>query len=205
MVSYQILPLGQTNPCISTGLRAALLALCWLWARSKLSQGSFMWQQRWTVAPTNGSSLKGRDYFPQQSLNDTENFILVLEGQKLQDVKQREQVQQPTNERRLRDQGRHSFLGDPAAFLCLWNSYQWDWARLLNGVRGSAEDNGCTLEQEDQTRYKKELSPCEDRQAVVQTAQRGCAMLLLGGFQDPAGSRFEQADLALLLILLWTG
>lgn len=62
---------------------------------------------------------------------------------------------------------------------------------------GSAEDNRCTLEQEGQTRCKKELSPCEDRQAVVRTAQRGCAILVLGSFQDPAGSRPEQPDLAL--------
>lgn len=148
---------------------------------------------------------QGKGLFPSAVIKRHRKLHSCTGGPKITDVKQPEQVQQPTNEGRLRDQGRHSFLGDPAASLCLWNGYQWEGARLLNGVCGSAKDNGCTLEQEGQTRYKKELSPCEDRQAMVQTAQRGCAILLLGGFQDPAGSRFEQADLALLLILLWTG
>lgn len=49
------------------------------------------------------------------------------------------------------------------------------------------------------TGYKEQLFPPEDGQAVEQAAWRGCAVFILGGFQDLAGSTWAdlRADPAL--------
>lgn len=57
-------------------------------------------------------------------------------------------------------------------------------------------ESGYKLKGEVQTVYKEKLSPHEDSQAVGQVAQRGCAVPIPAGCQNPSGYSSEQPALS---------
>lgn len=70
-----------------------------------------------------------------------------------------------------------------------------DSARIFTAICGrNMGDKGQKLKQEVPAGYKETIHH-EDSQALDQAAQQGCAVSVLGGFQDPTGQSLEQPGL----------